>query len=57
MDEERRACPADGLEDHVRQASRLRVLARNQTTAELKTRLLEEAEEHERFVMALAALP
>ena len=37
---------------HAREAARLRALAANVTTAPLKTRLLNEAEEHERVAAA-----
>jgi hypothetical protein len=42
-----RALPRDTPDYHLRQAAHLRVLAENARPAELKARLLEEADRHE----------
>ena len=44
-----RALPRDTPDYHSRQAAHLRVLAQNARPAELKARLLEEAERHARL--------
>ena len=44
-----RALPRDVPDYHARQAAHLRALAENATTAGLKARLLEEAEQHDRL--------
>src|SRR5438874_1279310 len=48
-DEKLRALPRDTPDYHARQAAHLRALAENATTARLKARLLEEAEQHEQL--------
>ena len=48
-DEKPRALPRDKPDYHARQAAHLRALAENATTARLKARLLEEAEQHEQL--------
>jgi hypothetical protein len=48
-DESLRALPMDVPDYHARQAAHLRALAENATTAGLKARLLEEAEQHDRL--------
>jgi hypothetical protein len=48
-DESLRALPRDVPDYHARQAAHLRALAENATTAGLKARLLEEAEQHDRL--------
>jgi hypothetical protein len=55
-DEKLRALPRDVPDYHARQAAHLRALAENATTARLKSRLLQEAEEHERLARQLAEL-
>jgi hypothetical protein len=44
-----RALPRDAPNYHQRQAAHLRALAENATTEGVKTRLLRQAEEHERL--------
>ena len=51
-DETLRALPRDVPDYHARQAAHLRALAQNATTARLKARLLDEAEQHERLAAA-----
>ena len=51
-DETLRALPRDVPDYHARQAAHLRALAENATTARLKARLLDEAEQHERLAAA-----
>ena len=48
-DEKLRALPRDTPDYHARRAAHLRALAENATTARLKARLLEEAEQHEQL--------
>jgi hypothetical protein len=48
-DESLRALPRDVPDYHARQAAHLRALAGNATTARLKARLLEEAEQHDQL--------
>jgi hypothetical protein len=48
-DESLRALPRDVPDYHARQAAHLRALAANASTARLKTRLLEQAERHDRL--------
>ena len=55
-DEKLRPLPRDVPDYHARQAAHLRALAENATTARLKSRLLQEAEEHERLARQLAEL-
>ena len=55
-DEKLRALPRDVPDYHARQAAHLRALAENATTARLKSRLLQEAEDHEQFARQLAEL-
>ena len=50
-DEKLRALPRDTPDYHARQAAHLRALAENATTARLKARLLEEAEQHEQLAV------
>ena len=52
-----RALPKDVPDYHARQAAHLRALAENATTRRLKDRLLDEAEQHERFAAAEDAQP
>ena len=55
-DEKLRALPRDVPDYHARQATHLRGLAENATTVRLKSRLLQQAEEHERLAQQLAEL-
>ena len=50
-DESLRALPRDVPDYHARQAAHLRALAANASTARLKTRLLEQAERHDRLAV------
>jgi hypothetical protein len=47
IDEKLRALPRDAPNYHERQAAHLRALAQSATTPRLKTRLLQQAKEHE----------
>ena len=47
-----RALPRDVPDYHARQAAHLRALAANATTARLKARFLDGAEQHERLATA-----
>ena len=51
-DEKLRALPKDVPDYHARQAAHLRALAENATTARLKARLMDEAEQHDRLAAA-----
>ena len=51
-DEKLRALPRDVPDFHARQAAHLRALAENAPSARLKSRLLGEAEQHERLAAA-----
>lgn len=51
-DDKLRALPRDVPDYHARQAAHLRALAQNATTAQVKTRLLDEAEQHDRLAAA-----
>lgn len=51
-DEKLRALPRDVPDYHARQAAHLRALAENATTARLKARLMDEAEQHDRLAAA-----
>src|SRR5438105_15948349 len=51
-DEKLRALPRDVPDYHARQAAHLRALAENATTARLKARLIDEAEQHDRLAAA-----
>ena len=55
-DEKLRALPREVPGYHARQAAHLRALAENATTARLKARLLEEAEQHEQLAEQIAAV-
>jgi hypothetical protein len=48
-DESLRALPRDVPDYHARQAAHLRALAANASTARLKARLLDQAEQHDRL--------
>jgi hypothetical protein len=48
-DETLRALPRDTPDYHARQAAHLRALAESAATRQLKARLLEQAEEHEKL--------
>jgi hypothetical protein len=52
-----RELPRDVPDYHTRQAAHLRALAENATTGPLKTRLLEEAERHERIAAGIERAP
>ena len=56
MSDELRALPRDTPNYHGRQAAHLRALAENATTARLKARLLNEAEQHEQLAEQVAAV-
>jgi len=56
-DELWRALPRDVPDYHARQAAHLRALAENATTQAVKTRLLEQAEQHEALALAADAPP
>ena len=51
-DDKLRALPRDVPDYHARQAAHLRALAETTTTARVKARLLDEAEQHERLAAA-----
>ena len=48
-DESLRVLPRNVPDFHLRQAAHLRALAENATTARLKARLLDQAEQHDRL--------
>jgi hypothetical protein len=50
-----RALPRDVPNYHERQAAHLRALAETTTTSRIKSRLLREAEEHERIAEEVAS--
>jgi len=51
-DDKLRALPREVPDYHARQAAHLRALAENATTARLKARLIDEAEQQERLAAA-----
>ena len=51
-DESLKALPRDVPDYHARQAAHLRALAENARTPNLKARLLEEADQHDRLAAA-----
>jgi len=51
-DEKLRALPREVPDYHARQAAHLRALAESATTARLKARLIDEAEQQERLAAA-----
>ena len=56
IDEKLKVLPKDVPDYHARQAAHLRALAENATTARLKTKLLEEAAQHEEAAEEVEAL-